>query len=86
MNAPQFPIIGLMLLKDVDLLVRLEICRNRRDRRLCKIFVSCVNFSRKQRSFLHILQVYTHLKVNFLHNCQRIYIFCSILTKRGQNY
>ena len=27
---------------------RLEICR---DRRSCKIFVSCVNFSRKQRSF-----------------------------------
>ena len=48
---------------------RLEICRDRRDRRSCKIFVSCVNFSRKQRSFLHILQVYTHLNVNFLHNC-----------------
>ena len=30
---------------------RLEICRDRRDRRSCKIFVSCVNFSRKQRSF-----------------------------------
>ena len=48
---------------------RLEICRDRRDRRSCKIFVSCVNFSGKQRSFLHILQVYTHLNVNFLHNC-----------------
>ena len=48
---------------------RLEICRDRRDRRSCKIFVSCVNFSRKQRSFLRILQVYTHLNVNFLHNC-----------------
>ena len=45
---------------------RLKICR---DRHSCKIFVSCVNFSRKQRSFLHILQVYTHLNVNFLHNC-----------------
>ena len=43
---------------------RLGICR---DRRSCKSFVSCVNFSRKQRSFLHILQVYTHLNVNFLH-------------------
>ena len=30
---------------------------------------SCVKFSRKQRSFLNILQVYTHLNVNFLHNC-----------------
>ena len=48
---------------------RLGICRDHRDRRSCKIFVSCVNFSRKQRSFLHILQVYTHLNVNFLHNC-----------------
>ena len=46
--------------------LRLGICR---DRRSCKIFVSCVNLSRKQRSFLHILQVYTHLNVNFLHNC-----------------
>ena len=27
---------------------RLEICHNRRDRRLCKIFSSCINFSRKQ--------------------------------------
>ena len=48
---------------------RLGICRDRRDRRSCKIFVSCVNFFRKQRSFLLILQVYTHLNVNFLHNC-----------------
>ena len=48
---------------------RLDICRDCRDRRSCKIFVSCVIFSRKQRSFLHILQVYTHLNVNFLHNC-----------------
>ena len=48
---------------------RLGICRDRRDRWSCKSFVSCVNFSRKQRSFLHILQVYTHLNVNFLHNC-----------------
>ena len=48
---------------------RLGVCRDRRDRRSCKIFVSCVNFSRKQHSFLHILQVYTHLNVNFLQNC-----------------
>ena len=48
---------------------RLGICRDRRDRRSCKSFVSCVNFSRKQRSFLHILQIFTHLNVNFLHNC-----------------
>ena len=40
-----------------------------RPSRSCKIFVSCVKTSRKQRSFLHILQVYTHLNVNFIHSC-----------------
>ena len=65
---------------------RLGICRDRRDRRSCKIFVSCVNFSIKQRSFLNILQVYAHLNVNFFHSCLRIYTFCSILTKRGPNH
>ena len=40
----------------------------------------------KTTQFLHILQVYTHLNVNFLHNCQIIYTFCSILIKRGPNY
>ena len=48
---------------------RLEICRDRHDRRSCKIFVSCVNFSKKQRGFLLIWQVYTHLNANFIHNC-----------------
>ena len=48
---------------------RLEICRDRRDRWSCKIFVSCVNFSKKQRGFLLIWQVYTHLNANFIHNC-----------------
>ena len=33
---------------------RVEICRDRHDRRSCKICPSCVNFSRKQRVFLHI--------------------------------
>ena len=33
---------------------RVEICRNRHDRRSCKICASCVNFPRKQRDFLHI--------------------------------
>ena len=62
------------------------VCRDRRDRQSCKIFVSCVNFSWKQRSLLYILKVYTHLNVNLLHNCWKIYTFCSILTKRGPNY
>ena len=48
---------------------RLEICRDRRDRRSCKIFVSCVNLSKKQRDLLLIWQVYTHLNANFIHNC-----------------
>ena len=48
---------------------RLEICHDRRDRRSCKIFATCVKFSKKQRSFLNIFQVYTHLNVNFLHKC-----------------
>ena len=57
------------IIKLLFMLRRLGICRDRRDRRSCKSFVSCVNFSRKQRSFLHILQIFTHLNVNFLHNC-----------------
>ena len=40
-----------------------------RDQWSCKIFVSCVNFPRKQRSFLHILQVQAHRNVKFLCNC-----------------
>ena len=35
--------------------VRVEICRDRHDRRSCKICASCVNFSRKQRNFSHNL-------------------------------
>ena len=62
----------------VLVMFRLGICRDHRDRRSCKIFVSCVNFSRKQRSFLHILQVYTHLNVNFLTH------FVQFLPKTGQ--
>ena len=38
---------------------RLEICRDRRDRRSCKIFVRCVIFSRKQRSS-YIFCKFTH--------------------------
>ena len=76
-----------ILLKKIyvrDPMYRLGICRDRRDQRSCQIFVSCVNFSRKKRSFLHILQVYTHLNVTTF--CKRIYTLCSTLTKRGPNY
>ena len=34
---------------------RVEICRDRSNRRSCKVFVSCVNFSRKLCSFFHTL-------------------------------
>ena len=43
----------------MSLFARLEICRDRRDRRSCKIFVSCVNFSRKQRSFSYFASLQT---------------------------
>ena len=64
--------------------IRVEICGDRRDRRSCKILVSCVNFSRKQHSFLHSFVSLHTPNANFLHNCWRIYTFCSILTKKDQ--
>ena len=35
---------------------RVEIFRDRHDRRSCKIFANCVNFPGKQRNFLHHLR------------------------------
>ena len=35
---------------------RVEICRDRHDRRSCKICASCVNFPGKQRNFSHNLR------------------------------
>ena len=49
--------------------IRLEIFHDRRDQRSCKTFVTCVHFSKKQRSFLNIFQVYTQINVNFPHKC-----------------
>ena len=69
-------------ISDTSNTARLGICRDRRDRRSCKIFVSCVNFSRKQRSFSHILQVHTHLNVNFLHN--NLHILFNFNQKRAK--
>ena len=54
----------------LSLAIRLEICRDRRDRRSCKIFPSCVNFSRKQRgslSNLHRNMKFTQLFGDFTH-------------------
>ena len=53
-----------------EITTRLEICRDRRDRRSCKIFPSCVIFSRKQRgslSNLHRNMKFTQLFGNFTH-------------------
>ena len=50
--------------------IRLEICHDRRERRSCKIFPSCVNFSRKQHgslSNLHRNMKFTQLFGNFTH-------------------
>ena len=40
--------------RDVSI-IRVEICRDRRDQRACKICASCVNFPGKQRDFSYDL-------------------------------
>ena len=47
MNVNQ--VIHCWLAEDI---IRVEICRDRHDRRSCKICASCVNFHRKQRDWL----------------------------------
>ena len=45
-----------------------EICRDRHDRRSCKIFANCVNFPGKQRDFMHNMHRstrFTHTKCAF---------------------
>ena len=47
---------------------RVEICRDRHDRRSCKISANCVNFPIKQRNFSHNLRRttrFTHTKCDF---------------------
>ena len=68
------------------ILHRVHNCHDCHDRRSCKIFVSCVNFPRKQRIFLHILQVYTHLMQTFFITVEEFTQFFSRLTKKGPNY
>ena len=76
--------------------IRLEICRDRRDRRLCKIISSCVIFARKQRvalqhlrrnmKFTHIFGKFTHTfsKNCYIYNYIEIYIFMHFIsTKKG---
>ena len=45
--------------------IRVEISRDRHDRRSCKIFANCVNFPGKQCNFLHNMRrstIFTHTK------------------------
>ena len=51
-----------------NIMDRVEVCRDRRDRRSCKICASFVNFPRKQRHFSHNLRTttrFTHTKGDF---------------------
>ena len=63
MNVNQ--VIHCWLAEDI---IRVEICRDRYDRRLCKICAICVNFPGKQRNFPHNLRrttSFTPAKCNF---------------------
>ena len=55
---------------------KLEICRDRRDRRSCKICDSCVNFPEKQSNFSHNLRRttrFTHTKYDFALKLSKFY-------------
>ena len=63
---------------------RVEICRDRHDRRSCKICSRCVNFPGKQRNFSHNLRRttrFTHTKCDFALKPLKIYTLSKILTK-----
>ena len=54
-----------------------EICRDRHDRRSCKICASCVKFHGTQRNFSHNLPKttrFTHTKCDFALKLLRFYI------------
>ena len=64
---------------------RVEICHNRRDRRSCKICASCVNFSRKQCTFLQNLLRSARFALNkydFTLKLLKLYTLSSILTEK----
>ena len=59
-----------------EVMVRVEICRDRHDRRSCKTFANCVNFPGKQRNFLHNMQRstrFTHTKCAFALKLLKLY-------------
>ena len=58
------------------LVTRVEICRDRHDRRSCKIFANCVNFPGKQRDFMHNLRRstrFTHTMCDFAMKPLKLY-------------
>ena len=64
---------------------RVVICRDRPDRRSCKICASCVNFPGKQRNFLHNLRRttgFTPAKCNFALKLLNFYTLSQILKKK----
>ena len=63
-------------LADITHLPRVEICRDRHDRRSCKICSRCVNFPGKQRGFSHNLRrttKFTHTKCDFALKMSKVY-------------
>ena len=59
-----------------EVMVRVEICRDRHDRRSCKTFANCVNFPGKQRDFLHNMcriSRLTHTKCDFALKLLKLY-------------
>ena len=67
---------------------RVEICRDRHDRRSCKICASCVNFPGKKRNFSHNLRRtsrFTHTKCDFA-KLLKLDTLKKILTKKLLKY
>ena len=65
-------------------LFRVEICRDRHDRRSCKICASCVNFPGKQRDFSHNLRritKFTHTKRDFALKLLKVYTLSFTFSK-----
>ena len=81
MISPFPPFLAVQDSSICDLVPRLEISRDRRDRRSCKFFSSCVIFSRKQRVSLQNLRrnmKFTHMFGKLTHTFSKtfdIYIF-----------
>merc|ERR1712012_1393773 len=65
---------------------RVEICRDRHDRRSCKICFRCVNLPGKQSDFslnLRRTTLFTHTKCDLALELLKSYTLSSILTKKA---